>query len=48
MLLLMRATRNVLIFPLLVSIVMLHDCIVHEIKVGLNRFVVVHDELGRV
>lgn len=37
-----------LLFPLLVSIIMLHNCIVHEIKIGLNRFMVVHDELGRV
>lgn len=38
----------VLMFPLLVSIVVLHNCSVHEIKVGLNRFMVIHNELGRV
>lgn len=35
-------------FPLFASIVVLHNCIVHEIKVGLNQFMVIHDELGRV
>lgn len=34
--------------PLLGPTIMLHYCIVHEIKIGLNQLVIIHDKLGRV